>query len=107
MPRWLKSSLFAAAEGQDVSASQWSAFLLAWAMTRYQASDPDLLEAIDQNKTLYRSLNAGHALDLQALEELLRGGLTDSAEGLFEDVWGSSGVDADVDPAVDASVDIA
>ena len=104
MPQWLKERLFAAAEGEDVSASQWSAFLLAWAMTRWAAGDADLAAAVEENKTLTRSLNAGHALLLEAFEEVLDGGRDDlappsagevggSAEGAFEAWFGEAGVD--------------
>jgi len=104
MPAWLKGKLFAAAEGEDVSASQWSAFLLAWAMERWRRGDEGLRTAVAENKTLTRSLNAGHALVLDVFEETLcrvttdgeicdAGEVADSAEGAFEGWFDAGGVD--------------
>lgn len=67
--RWLKEALSDAAAREDISLSHLAAFLLAWALTQL-AGDPHLRIAIDENRYVYRSLNAGHGLDPDGFQDL-------------------------------------
>ena len=93
-PAWLRDALKVAARAEDVSASHLGAFLVAWGLGLLgPPSDSPLSPnstgdlrggearalraAMEENRHVYRSLNAGHGLSLEGLE----GGVTDSAVG--------------------------
>ena len=77
MPEELKRAIEeeAALEGIDTSASQFAAFLLAWAMKEYRAGNAEIHETIKNSLTLARSLRFTSNLDIPDawLEALERG----------------------------------
>jgi len=77
---WLKELLARAAAEEDVSLSHMAAFLIGWALVERERGNPELAAAMEENRGVYRSLNAGHRLDV----EWVKGCLTDSAEGAEE-----------------------
>lgn len=75
LPPALKEAIEAAARAPEVdtSASQFAAFLLAWAMKAYQDADTTLQEAVSNARGTARTLRFSNNLEIppQWLEELV------------------------------------
>lgn len=70
-PQWLIDRLDAIAAELNTSRNQLGAFLLAWAVHRYQQHDPELDELLNSSMVISRSINVDCNLDLEALYSLV------------------------------------
>ena len=69
VPAWLRERIEAEADGQQMSWSQFAAFLLAWGVLAWDADDPKMHEALEACKTRIASLRWQYAVDLDELAE--------------------------------------
>ena len=71
VPAWLKETIEQEADGQRVSMSQFSGFLLAYALKLYLEGDGELVALLDNAKTPITSLRWAYGLELADLEEMI------------------------------------
>ena len=71
VPGWLRSEVEHEANDQDMSISQFSSFLLAYALWRFRETDPAMLELLESSKTRIASLRWQFAVDLAEVAEML------------------------------------
>lgn len=70
-PQWLIDQLDAIAAQLNTSRNQLGAFLLAYAVHRYQEDDPELDDLLNASMAVSRSINVDCDLDLAALYSLV------------------------------------
>jgi len=77
VPAWLKAAVEDVAAGQETSASQAAALLLAWSLKLYRDRDPALLDAFFDNRKPSRTLRFEYNVNIpRAIETEIKNGAT-------------------------------